>query len=430
MTTDLCLVNPPHPDLVNPHAQAPLGLLYLAAVAERGGWRVTILNLAGALQKSYLWQFPVARVYGITGTYLDAEAVNVVAREIRRQQSASTTIVGGAVALSPELLDYRAINTVVLGEAENVILDLVEKPGPRFLRGEPADVNALPIPARHLWPGPFGGNVFIDGHNYYGGGSATFLTSRGCPYSCAFCAGPALGPRRVRTRDAGAVVAELEEIVTDFGVRQFRLSDEFFSAKRSHAFAVCAAIRQSRILDHGNGIAWRASVGVNPHDMETWKTLHSAGCREVSLGIESADPAVLEKITRKGDIADAQQALRNARAAGLRTRALMMIGLPGTTIKTMQRNLEFFRTAEFDSLAITVFTPVPGCAIAKDPEAFGCRILPKHARRSLCVYGPNGENEIWPTIEIDGMSQQELANQMKVSLAAAEATGKLGKGLP
>ena len=43
---DLCLVNPPQPYLVHPEAQAPLGILYLAAVAEAQGLTVSVANLA------------------------------------------------------------------------------------------------------------------------------------------------------------------------------------------------------------------------------------------------------------------------------------------------------------------------------------------------------------------------------------------------
>ena len=425
---DLVLINPPHPALVNPNAQAPLSLLYLAAVAERAGLSVRIVNLSGALPQSYLWRFPQARCFGITGTYLDVEAVNAVAREIRTQQPAATILVGGPIALSADELDYTCINTVVKGEGEHVLADLVEHVRGRFVDGEPCDPKRLPLPARHLWPGPFGGNVFIGGENYFGGGSANLITSRGCPFSCAFCAGPALMARTVRCRQPEAVVAEMEEVATDFGVRQFRLNDEFFTAKRSHCFSICALIRQSRILGHGKRVAWRASVGVNPHDIETWKTMVSAGCKEVSLGVETADPKVLRLLTNKGSVPDAMAALETAHEAGLRTRALMMVGLPGSTMHTLQANLRFLDMARFDALAMTVFTPIPGCAIAREPERFGCRILEKRVERSLCMYGPDGENQIRPTIEVNGLSDEEFMRQMQLTVAAAEATGKMGKG--
>jgi len=433
-TYDLCLINPPKPYLVNPHAQAPLGLLYLAATAETNGVWVRIANLAGAGMEACAWPIPRANIYGITGTYLDVEAVNAVARAIKaRYGSDRHVMVGGPIALSANELDRDAIDLVVVGEGEGVVQSITSDDGwnyhDSYICGAPADVNALALPARHLWPGPFGGNVFIGGTNYFGGGSATLLTSRGCPYSCAFCAGPALRASvKVRFREPGSVVAEMESLVVDYGVRQYRLSDEHFTCRREHVEAVCAGIRASAILQHGAGLAWRASIAVNPHDLELFGTLRSAGCREVALGVESADPVVLNLIARKGDPFDAREALKNARTAGLRTKALLMVGLPGTLPITGRLNAEFIRADVADAIAITAFTPIPGCAIARDPEKYGCRLISERVKRSLCAYGPDGLNAIEPAIEIDGMPDAEFARQMRETIAAASGAGLLGKG--
>ena len=318
------------------------------------------------------------------------------------------------------------IDALVHGEAENSIVDYVNGKPPANL-DPPADLNALPFPARHLWHGPFGGNIFINGRNYFGGGTATIITTRGCPFKCAFCAGPALSSRIVRFRSAESVVAEMEQVGIDFGVRQFRFSDEYFTCKRSHVQQVCERILRSRVLGHGDGLAWRASIGVNPHDLDLFKIMRTAGCREVSLGIESADPEVLSLLCRKGFPEDALAALENARHAGLRTRALMMIGTPGERRETLSYNLRFIRTAPYDALAITIFTPIPGSAIAADPQRFGCRIIPG-SLPGLCLYGPGGRREIEPTIDVDGLGRDELIEQMTAVVEAAEATGKLGHG--
>ena len=425
---DLCLINPPCPDLVHPHAQIPLGELYLGAVADADGLDVTFANLAGAGLKPGRWRLPLARVYGISGTFLHIAAVNALAAEIKRRNRAARVLVGGAIALSRTELDMRHIDTVVFGEGENVVADLVRRPGPRYIEGSPADLAALPMPARHLWAGPFGGNVFIGGRNYFGGGNTTLLTSRGCPFSCAFCAGPALTSRRVRFRDPISVVEEMERVVIDFGVRQFRLSDEYLTCNREHVTAICDGIRRSEILGGGERIAWRASVGSNPHDVEMFEFMRAAGCREIALGVESADPRVLELVCRKTTPERSRAALANARAAGINTRALMMVGLPGETAETARLNREFIVAKLCDAIAITVFVPVPGCEIRRDPLKFGCRLRPDRAGRSLCIYGADGKSAVEPTIEIEGMSVAEHAQLMAEVIGEAEQLGLIGKG--
>lgn len=427
MKYDVCFVNPPRPELVNPHAQASLGILYLAAECEAAGLDVAVANCAGLSVDVAAARLPMADVYGLSGTFLDVAVVNALSRLLKVRDPMCRVLVGGPIALSAdELADE--VDQIVAGEADLEIARLCATADTaRLVACEaPADLDALSLPARHLWPGPLGGNVFWGGVNYFGGGSTTLLTSRGCPMSCAFCAGPALAPRTVRYRSPERVVDEMERSAIDFGIRQFRLSDEFFTANRAHLSGVCEGIFRSTVLGHGDGLAWRASVGVKPHDVEMWRLMRAAGCREVSFGVESADPHVLEVLEKRQTPADSLAALENARAAGIRTRALLMVGTPGERPETLSHNLVFLRTAPFDGVAVTVFQPIPGCQIAKDPDRYGCRVLA--GASSLCVHGPGGRRDLQPSINCLSMSITDLAGQIAITVAAAEATGRLGKG--
>ncbi|MBE3118831.1 MAG: B12-binding domain-containing radical SAM protein [Candidatus Atribacteria bacterium] len=418
----ILFINPPHPDLINPHAQAPLGILYLAGSYRGEGVDVDIMNLAGSRK----YAVPDADIYAITGTFLDVAAVNALARRIRETDRGARVVVGGPISLSRAQLDMTNIDLVVHGEAEEAF-DIIESGEGYAECAAPADLDALAFPARDLWHGPLGGNVFINGRNYFGGGSATILTTRGCPMNCAFCAGPALVSRTIRRHSPERVVAEMEQCVTDFGIRQFRFSDEFFTAVADHWRGVTDAIMRSRLLGYGDGVAWRASIGVNPHSLEMYRAMRAAGCREVSLGIESADPDVLALICpAKGDMADRYESLANARQAGLLTRSLLMVGTPGSTAATLTRNLTFIRTAPTDALAVTIFSPIPGCDIAADPEKYHCRIVP-HAAQSICVRTPDGA-DLNPRIYCDGLTVTALQEQIAATISAAETTGRLGGG--
>jgi radical SAM superfamily enzyme YgiQ (UPF0313 family) len=424
---DLTLIFPPHPWQVDPHAQAPIGLLYVAAAAERSGISVALANLTGAGLDPAGWRIPPARVYGIGGTYLDIPQVNALAEHLKRTRPDCRVIAGGPLALSePEISPD--VDTIVLGEAEEAIVDAWHAGAPRVLSGVPSDVNAVHPPARHLWAGPFGGNIFAGHRNYFGGGSTTILSSRGCPFACAFCASPALTSRKVRFRDPAAVVAEMEQVARDYGVRQFRFSDEFLTAKRSHIAGLCDAIRGSGVLGRGAQVAWRASIGANPHDDALFRDMASAGCREVAIGVESADPKVLGILTNKATTDDCRVAMHNARRAGLTVRALMMTGLPGESRKTVDLMRCFVETASYDVLAVGMFGPVPGCAIYERPADFGCRLIPERARGGFYLYGPAGANEIEPTIDIEGLDRLEHAAVMREIVAMAKASDKVGKG--
>ena len=452
----VCFIAPPRPWLVNPHAQAPIGILYLAAVLEKEGHRVTIINLAGHRQppidEPYLPYDQDA--YCLTGTWLDVPEVNALAETIHEHRCRTRVLVGGPIALSPEELSDD-IDTIVQGEAEDKIDWLVggwdkvrnllpggAAVGAPFVCTPPDDLDAIPFPARHLWAGPFGGNVFIGGENYFGGGSTTILSSRGCPYNCAFCASSALAPRKVRFRSSKSVVEEMEQCVVDFGVRQFRFSDENFNANADRVQALCDAIIESAILGAGEGIAWRASIAARPTSFEMFESMRMAGCKEVSIGVESADPAVLKLIcpAKLHSPDESLTALANAMLAGLKTRALMMVGTPGENADTARLNIDFMQRvcspvptqftsspALCDALAVTVFTPMPGSDIYHHPERYGCKHRGGDAR-SVCLYGPDGQYALEPTIELDDFPLDALRQSMATQVAAAEATGKIGRG--
>lgn len=453
MQYDVCFINPPRPYLVDEDAQAPLGILYLAAVCETAGLRVKVLNLSGIDPETFLygggyctlWEepfsddeedgmgvdahlLPKCPVFAITGTSLDVPVVNALAYQIK-QESDRRVLVGGPITLSIADLRLDCIDTVFVGEAENEIVDIVKYGGRPVEFGTVADVGMLPYPSRHLWPDALGKAVFIDHEERFPNGSTTIMSSRGCPYKCAFCAGPKLRSRpHVRFRDPEDFVDEMERVVKDYDVRQFRLCDEFFTVKREHVAEICGYIQGNDTLENGLGCAWRASVGVKPHDLDLFQEMASAGCVELSLGVETADPDVLSLISRKGSVPDAHAALSVARRAGLRTRALLMTGLPGTTEKTFEADINFIKTAEYDALALTVFTPLPGSEIFDHPERFGCTLRTDINRESVCLYGPNGRTRIEPTIDIEGLTRAEFAAGMERVANAAEASGHLGKG--
>ena len=330
--------------------------------------------------------------------------------------------------LSRDLLADAPIDCIVAGDGESVVPRILSGKARGFVRGERTDLATMPVPARHLWPGSLGSKVFF-GEPRLPGGTATIISSRGCPWACAFCASCSLEERRVRFRDPGAVVAEMEQCVTDYGIHGFRFSDENLTCNRSHIEGLCLAIQRSSILDHGRGVEWRCSLTVNPHDLEVFEMMRRAGCREVSFGIESADQAVLNCLgVEKGTVEDGKIALTNSRAAGLVTRALMMTGCPGATAHTAALDVAFIASGIADIISITVFAPVPGSPVAMDPARYGVRLAPDALADSFSLYGPDGRRHIRPRAIPIGTDPEAIRRGMVATIGAAEALSAVNRG--
>ena len=425
----LCLINPPHRYLVHPNAQVPLGLLYVAAAAEAAGHKVEMLNLSD----SDACVSGDADAYGITATSLDwALGGADICKMIRALNADAPIILGGAVSLAPGQVGRELVSTLVTGDGETAIVDLLgmiergEQLPPAYT-GESVDVKSVPYPARHLWPGALGGPIFANGATYFPGGSTVIASGRGCPFRCAFCANAAISGRRVRLREIADVIEEMEQVATDFGVRQFRFSDETFNLGHKRVAEFCKAVRGSVTLN--GGIAWKASSRATPNDAEMYEDMASAGCKELSVGIESADPVVLDVLHKDATVEEGRTALTNMRRAGIEARVLMMIGTPGERAETMRYNLQFLLDDNCDATSLTVFVPFPGCDIRAHPEMYRCDIVNDDmATYNLYYYDSHGSREVKPYVRLWDFDYDEMTNNVTLMRAAAQALGNLNHG--
>lgn len=428
---DLCLINPARPYLVNPTAQAHLGLMCLAGQAEHWGYSVKIVDLASRPDTMRLGGLPQAKVYGVTGTFLDVPQVRAICQWLRDLRKESRVIVGGPIVLSADEFEVGEVDCWVHGEADWDIARFLSddfKPG-RFWHCETPSAWWDAMPARHLWPGSLGGQIFSTGDKF-SGGSTVIESSRGCVHKCAFCASHSLRGRGIRKKPVEVTVREMEEVVEWFGVKQFRFNDEYINGDREHIEQLCLRIMKSPVLSYGRGIAWRASAACKPNcDYDLFKLMNEVGCVELGFGVESGDQRVLDLLgCGKVNPGVALRAADNARSAGIFTRALMIVGCPGSREETGRLDRELIGAKNgFDKVGITVFNPVPGCMVWAKPEKFNCKLRDVKGN-GLCLFGPDGMNKIEPMIKPLDWDVDELRKQMIETIEFAQETGKIGRG--
>lgn len=415
----IILINPPHPYLKQPFAQAPLGMLYVSASLEAGGHDVEVIDLT-ADNTDALRDIDSADLYGLTGMSLDSDMLITCAKILRQEHPKAPVLIGGPCSLTMPLGDY----TVVKGEGEEIIhyiLSDYPKLEPVYNASVVTDLDSVAFPARHLIKNK-GGNIFAYDKRYSKGETTTIISGRGCPYACAFCASPALWGQRVRYRSPENVAAEVKDVILKFGITEFRFSDDSLTSPRSRLMSLCEYLKDLNIY-------WRASIRVVPNDVEMFKAMKDAGCMEVSFGIESADPHVLKVLKKKATVEDNRTALINADKAGLTTRVLLMSGTPGETKETVTRNIKFLENTPWGIAAMKFFVPLPGSDIWDNPDKYDCAIIDRNLEHyNYFLYGPEGDLPINNTIKLNSMTLEELtANKQKMKWYI-EATGKASEG--
>lgn len=425
---DVALLYLPKPYLKQPEAQAPLGILYVAASLEKEGISVVVKNYASNTDEEAISDLPEACLYGITVTSLELLQANRFAELIKKHRPKAMICLGGPGTYSDEFVNWNVIDSICKGEGEYTIHEMLKdaKAGKlkKIYMGKIVDnLDALPFPARHLLEGKQGGNIFAYDHNYKEGGSTVILSTRGCPYNCHFCSSPYFtNSRKLRFRSPQYVAAEMKQVIEKYNIRQFRFSDDMFTANKKNIYELCNLIGDMDIV-------WRISCRVNPIDKEMLEVIFQAGCKEISFGVESFDNNVLRILNKKTTAADNVRALEMTAEVGIKTRVLFMIRTPGQTKETVKININYLEHVPYNIIACTGFIPIPGSAIWYRPDDFNIEILDRNLDKyNFYMFGMDGRRPLEPIIKIKDRPLDEFIQESEEFRDYIEETGKINRG--
>lgn len=224
----------------------------------------------------------------------------------------------------------------------------------------PAELDELPFPAWHLvrrelYRLPFSHRPFL-----------LVATSRGCPYTCAFCADSTYYGRRLRLKSPGRLVKELDWVKTKFGISDFLFWAESFTLKRDWTLAVADAL-----LAAGLQVKWVCNSRGDQVDEELLRQLKAAGCWMIGFGLESGAQKILDLMGKKTTVEQHRRAVLAAKAAGLMVTAHMVLGYPGETEATIKETIAFVQSLPLDYVQFYCAVPFPGSALYLRAKAEG-----------------------------------------------------------
>lgn len=356
----LALINLPAPFLENPKWVYPTGILSVAAWAKKLGHEVEIVDLADASLKDF--------DEGIEKIEADAIGVSAVTpqawylSEIPVKRPEVHLIAGGIHAsLFPGEVILMGYDVVVKGEAEPVLEEALSS----SLSGE---VISAPVRVE-LDEFPRIDRSMVSGYK----GPVPVMAGRGCPFTCAFCAQT---DRQVRLREPKSVVEELVHIpeqdiifyddtftIRDSWLKDFQLWAEYFGINKR----------------------MRCSTRSDKCTAQTIALLKSCGFVEVCLGVESGDQGILDGIGKRTKVQTNTDAVKICRKAGIRSKAFIMLGLPGESEDSIKRTHEWISKARPDKIGLYLFNPLPGSDIYDHPEKYDLQFV--RGRWSTRFYG-------------------------------------------
>lgn len=394
----------------------PLGLAYLAAVLERDGTDVKIVDGSRGLSLSEVideLKGYVPDVVGISCTTPTFSDAITLGEALRQALPKAVTLLGGAhvTAIPQEALLEEVFDIGVTGEGEMTLLELIHSledkgsldkvdleriNGLAFRRDGKVvvtpprerikDLDSLPHPARHLLPAL--SDYRPTPASYRELPLAVMMTSRGCPFHCTFCDRGVFG-NFTRGHSPERVLDEIEELIHRYGAREIRFFDDTFTFRRERVEQVCNMIIERRLR-----FPWTCLTRVTAVNKDLLRLMKEAGCWQVLYGLESGDPRMLKLLNKDTTVEQNEQAVRWALEVGLGVRGDFIIGTPGETMESLENTLAFTKRVGLDYAHFNKFVPYPGTELfrrlVQEGYHFDSKHLPPIVDHAAVLYIPDG----------------------------------------
>jgi radical SAM superfamily enzyme YgiQ (UPF0313 family) len=185
------------------------------------------------------------------------------------------------------------------------------------------------------------------------------ITSRGCPYRCAYCASRKLFDGFVQ-RNPEEVVHEIKSVVLKYGIADIALYDDAFLVNaREHALPILEAVAE-RIP----GLQWHTPNGLHAAAIteEVARAMKKAGFETIRIGLESSSDDFHERTGAKTNLEAFYNAVENLRDAGFEPRQIgvyLLVGIPGQTVEQIEEDVD--RVLAAGALPkLAEYSPIPG----------------------------------------------------------------------
>ncbi len=351
----------------------PLGPLYLASCMEREGIKVDFFDYQ---------LYDVKKAHGpeaILGFLKKTNAKNIAiscwdhllpsvllaTKQLKEESPDKRIILGGLgpTGVSDLIVQrFPHVDVVVRGAGEEVLPAIVKNHDRSTLMKIPGvclggtgvqphctdDFTAMP-PVDTI-PLPAYDKIDLDQYD-----RVQLISSRGCPYRCAFCSIPGLWGHKFAFRQTDLFIKEVEFLHLEKGIRRVHIIDDTFAADRKRVMEFCKRIKTSC-----PNLKWTCYNRLDLVDEEFCEEMAEAGCDTMFFGIESGSNKVLERLGKR---IDTDYAVEKASLAGRYFHIITSFiwGFPYETFEDFGKTiiLMYYLTELCKSIEVQIFFLAP-----------------------------------------------------------------------
>lgn len=299
------------------------------------------------------------------------------AKEIKKRYDTTPTIFGGVhPTVFTEIINESPVDYLALGESDYTFLELVEKletgedtttikgiwtkKDGQIFKNEiehlQENLNLLPFPDRELYYSKY---KFLRNMP-----TKRFMTSRGCPFQCAFCFNHVYlqlyrgKGRWIRKRSVDNLIQEIKEVKEKYGLKTVRFSDD--------TFAMDGGWLKEFLIKYKKEINLPFTFLFIAGELneELAQLAKEAGCSSVYFGIESGNEDIRMKVLKKPiknqAIIETGRILRKHK---IKFGTYNMVGLPTETVEDALSTIRLNAKIKANFPTCSIIQPYPGTKI-------------------------------------------------------------------
>ena len=182
------------------------------------------------------------------------------------------------------------------------------------------------------------------------------ITSRGCPYSCAFCMRSADDDKSMRYASVEEIIKHVRHLVENKDMKILTIYDDQILLNRKRAKKLFKELAQLKLrIECPNGV----SVAII--DDEIARLMREAGMDTIQIAIESGSPYVLNKLIHKPlNLKRVKPVVKILRKYGFWIQGFFVSGMPGETDEHRAETVNFIKDIEIDWASFSLAVPSRG----------------------------------------------------------------------
>ncbi|MFZ5764278.1 MAG: B12-binding domain-containing radical SAM protein [Thermodesulfobacteriota bacterium] len=352
----------------------PLGVAYLSAALKKAGHQTclhdgTFISIK-KLPQTVTTEQPDLIAFSIRSP--EAPQARKAIATLKRHTDIPIIVGGVHPTVAPiEVLNWEGVAAVCVGEGEEAFVHLCDNwgretvyatPNFYFLRDGklvknpcllPQRIDDLPLPDREL----FNIDKYLEARD----GRLDIISGRGCPFNCTYCINHVVKniishkTDYIRVRKPENIIREIQKVAEGHEVRSLEFVNDIFTLSESWLAEFTTLYRRDIHLP------FVCNARVELMTPKIAALLKEAGCTEVQMGIESGSERIRREVLgRRMSNAVIKEAFATVRAAGMKTYAFNMVGLPEEGFAELRASIELNRHIMADAMQVSVFQPYPG----------------------------------------------------------------------